>query len=132
MTKQEFFDDTVIAYLVNDEPFGFDEEERSCEYLTPEGLRCAVGRKIPKEVLAYKIRPHHKGLRATVFAREYPEIWIEYFGFLEPLFASMIQNAHDNAAFSGARHDMHKGMEQIAKDYELDPAILEQSKYKEE
>ena len=90
MTLQDLIDATRQAYLVDQEPPGYDN---GCRYRTSSGARCAIGRHIPENAYTELM----EGIPASSVAVTYPAMWKAVFGDLNPVDATRVQAAHDCA-----------------------------------
>jgi hypothetical protein len=100
-SNQELLDATFQAYVVEKEPFGYDEKLESCVYRSHNGKACAIGRHLEDSAVTRSIPLN---FRVVDLKGEYPELWFKSFSKDVSLkFAQEIQTAHDASYRISAR-----------------------------
>lgn len=84
---------------------GFDEYAKSCQYITSDGRRCAVGVLLPMDYLYEHINDFAGGVCELFDDHPYARKLIEKeYGPIEMDFMQELQYAHDQAATDEAQY----------------------------
>lgn len=95
-TKIEIIKETASHYTSKNR--GYDTDESSCEYITPEGYRCAVGRCIKKEhILTFQLDNQGVGIDGGNFDQLNKVLQDEYKGH-SYTFWQDLQQLHDQCS----------------------------------